>query len=431
MAVIDGAYTYYLTTYGNRTSTRFDTHKKSELRNIYSSIVKLNKETPLYKFKTEGETARFAIDIKEGAQNIRNVVASISGSDDIMEALQKKIATSSDEDIVKARYIGKNDPDEHTEDFDIEVLNLAKPQINIGNFLKSSQCSLAPDTYSFDLNNSSSGYEFQFTVSSEDTNYTIQNKLANLITNAGIGLTASIIEDESGQSALRIESLNTGLAEGENFLFKINASGSTNSATALEILGIDHLSQQAESSSFLLNGNQHSSLSNTFSINNVFELQLDSVSPEGEPVTIGFKPNAQAIRENIQTLADAYNSIIDTSSRYSMTQSTSQKLHYQISSTARYYQEELEAIGLNMTENGQLSVDSSLLTEVIDSDNPSEKLSVLNNFKRSLDAKASVAMLNPMDYVNKVIVSYKNPGKNFAAPYASSLYSGMMLDRFC
>ena len=47
MAVIDNAYTYYLTTYGNRTGTRYDAHKKSELRKVYNQIVKLNKEAPL------------------------------------------------------------------------------------------------------------------------------------------------------------------------------------------------------------------------------------------------------------------------------------------------------------------------------------------------------------------------------------------------
>lgn len=431
MAIIDNAYSYYLTTYGNRTGSRFDTHKKSELRNVYNTIVKLNKESPLYKLKNEGEVTRFAIDIKEGAQNIRNVVASISGSEDIMTALQKKIATSSNSDIVDARYIGENEKNEPTTSFDIEVHRLATTQINIGNFLKSSQRSLVPDTYSFDLNTSSSGYEFQFTVTSEDTNYTIQNKLANLITNAGIGLTASVIEDENNRSALRIESLNTGLLEGSEYLFKINASGTLNSAAAVETLGIDHISQEASNSSFLLDGSMHSSYSNTFSLNNVFELQLKGITPEDEPVNIGFKPNAQAISENIRTLTDAYNSVIDTSSRYSGTQQYSHKLHYQISSTARYYQNELEDIGLNLSSEGLLQINTERLTEVIESDNPSEKLSVLNSFKKSLDEKATVAVLNPMDYVNKVIVAYKNPGRNYPAPYMTSLYSGMMMDMRC
>lgn len=429
MAAIDNAYTYYLTTYGNRPSTRYNTHKKSELRNIYNKIVELNKDAPLCKLKNESEVAKFAIDIKEGAQHIRNVVASISGSDDIMKSLQKKIAVSSQEDIVTARYIGRNEEDEHTEDFQLEVRQLAKPQINIGNFLKSNHQNLPPDTYSFDLTNTSSGYEFQFNVNPEDTNYTIQSKLAELITNANIGLTASVIEDGSGLSALKIESLQTGLSGDEEFLFKINAGGSLNSVPALQMLGIDQVSQEAQNSAFLLNGKPYSSYSNTFSINNVFELQLKGISPEGQPAVIGFKPNSQAVLENIQNLTDAYNSIIETSEKYA--QSQSHKLQRQISGTAGKYAQQLADIGLNSDESGHISVNSSVLTEIIESENPSEQLSVLNDFKKALDEKAAVAVLNPMDYVNKIIVVYKSPHRNFVSPYATSMYAGMMLDRFC
>ena len=55
MAAIDSAYQYYLSTYGNSTVSRYDTHKKSQLRDTYNKIVKTNKESPLYKIKTLGK----------------------------------------------------------------------------------------------------------------------------------------------------------------------------------------------------------------------------------------------------------------------------------------------------------------------------------------------------------------------------------------
>ena len=429
MAIIDNAYTYYLSTYGNRIGTRYDSHKKSELRKVYNQIVKLNKEAPLYKFKNSGTITKYAIDIKEGAQHIRNVVASISGSDDIMKALQKKSAVSSQEDIVTARYIGKDE--EQMKDFDIEVRQLAKPQVNIGNFLKSIRRDLTPDAYSFDITNSSSSYEFQFNVSQTDTNYSIQKKLSNLITSAGIGLTASVMEDANGQSALRIESLQTGLSEDEKYLFNISVGGGATSAVALNILGIDQISQEAQNSSFLLNGVPQSSYSNTFSINNAFELTLRGISPEGQSATIGFKPDAQSVLENIQSLTNAFNSVIETSNTDAERYGQNRRLQYQIGSAADAYRDELAAIGLHKEEDGLFSVDASALTEIIESENPSEQLAVLNDFKQTLDTRAALAVLNPMEFVNKVIVTYKNPGRNFSAPYMTSLYSGMMMDHFC
>ena len=46
MMALNTVYNYYLTTYSRGPMTKYDTHKKSELRDIYNSIVKLNKESP-------------------------------------------------------------------------------------------------------------------------------------------------------------------------------------------------------------------------------------------------------------------------------------------------------------------------------------------------------------------------------------------------
>ena len=53
MAAIDSAYHYYLSTYGNSVS-RYDTHKKSELRKVYNQIVKANKNLLCIKSQIPG-----------------------------------------------------------------------------------------------------------------------------------------------------------------------------------------------------------------------------------------------------------------------------------------------------------------------------------------------------------------------------------------
>ena len=45
MAKIDAAYNYLMTTYGKTTGSRYDSHKKSELRSVYNNIIKTNKES--------------------------------------------------------------------------------------------------------------------------------------------------------------------------------------------------------------------------------------------------------------------------------------------------------------------------------------------------------------------------------------------------
>lgn len=433
MAAIDTAYHYYLSTYANQSASRYDSHKKSELRNIYNTIVKINKDAPLYKIKHSGDVQKFAIDIKESTRIIKNVVASLSDAEEgIGNAFQKKIAVSSQEDVVSADYIGNNKETDELESFLIEVKELASPQINLGNFLDKNHLTLKPGSYSFDLENSTSTFEFQFTINADDTNYSTQSKLSNLITNADIGLKASVVEDENGLSALQIESVSTGIAPEEPFLFSIYPQGTRDSISAVESLGIDHVSQEARNARFLLNGEERSSYANTFTINHAFELRLHGISEEGNPAVIGFKTNADAMAENIQTLVDSYNSILHTANKYSDSQHQSVKLYRDMSSTAFAFQNSLESMGLLVDDKGEISIDKALLTESVSEDNAEKHLSVLNDFKNLLNTKANNASLDPMKYVDKIVVTYKNPVKNhLVTPYITSIYSGMMMDRYC
>ena len=45
--------------------------------------------------------------------------------------------------------------------------------------------------------------------------------------------------------------------------------------------------------------------------------------------------------------------------------------------------------------------------------------------------KSAQVSLDPMQYVNRKVVAYKNPGHNLSSPYTSSIYSGMMFNYSC
>ena len=432
MAAIDNAYQYYLSTYSSSGMSRYDTHKKSQLRAVYNNMVKANKESPLYKIKYSGDVARFAIDIKEKTRSIQNIVASLSDSGSGIESVfSKKIAQSSDENAVDAEYVGQDQNVDEDTKLDIEVRHLATPQINLGNYLAPDASGVRPGTYSFDLTTDYNSYEFQYTVSGQDTNRDVQDKLARLINNANVGLRASVVESENGAGALQVTSMQTGLVENEHFLFEIIPSPETPSMQAMRTLGFDHVEQMASNSSFLLNGAEHSSLSNTFTVNNMFALTLKQAN-EGSAAQIGFKSNSDAIADNVQSLVNAYNNIIELSHNYEDTQQSSNKLLRDMENVAKSYHNELEAIGLTLQEDGSLSVDRGLLTDAVTAPDAEESFTVLNNFKDSLNEKAARASLDPMNYVNKILVAYKNPaGRNFVTPYITSIYSGMMLDRYC
>lgn len=432
MAAITSAYQYYLSTYRSFGVSRYDTHKKSQLRAVYNNIVKVNKESPLYKIKYSGDVGRFAIDIKEKTRSIQNVVASLSDSEDGIESVfSKKIAQSSDEDVISAEYIGDDKTAESELPFDVEVRHLATPQTNLGNYLSPDKSDIKAGSYSFDLTTELNSFEFQYSVGARDTNQDVQEKLIRLINSSNTGLRATYVQNVSGDGAIQITSLQTGLDEDAQYLFEILPSPDSASIKAMNALGIDHVKEMASNSSFLLNGTEHSSLSNTFTVNNAFSLTLKSTNSVGAATTIGFKENADAIADNVQSLVNAYNSMISLSHTYSDAQEAS-KLRRDIAGVTKSYHNELESYGLKMNDDGAIDVDRSLLLDSVTAADSAECFSVLNNFKDDLNAKASEVSINPMNYVDKLLVAYKNPtGHNFAAPYITSIYSGMMLDRYC
>lgn len=430
MTPIRSAYQYYLNTYSDYGMNRYDTHKKSQLRAVYNDIVRTNKEAPLYKIRYSGDVGRFAIDIKEKTRSIQNVAASLSDTGGIEHAFSKKIAQSSDENTIAAEYIGQKQDVDDSLYFNVEVRHLATPQINRGNYLQPDWHDIRPGSYSFDLSTNLSSYEFQYSVSGRDTNQNVQDKLIRLINNAGVGLHADLITDDKGAHAIEITSLQTGLSENEQYLFEILPSPDPDSMKAMQVLGISHVEHMASNSSFLLNGTEHSSLSNTFTVNNAFELTLKKEST-GSATQIGFKPGSDAIADNVQTLVDAYNNIIQLSHNYSDTQQSSRLLR-DMSSVARSHFNELESVGLELSEDGYLSVDRNLLTDAVTSPDSQDCFLLLNDFKNDLNARAARASIDPMNYVDKLLVAYKNPqGHNFATPYITSIYSGMMLDQIC
>ena len=206
-AALNTVYNHYLTTYApKRSTTQYDTHKKSELRSIYNSIVKLNKEAPLYILDSSKESREFAVGLKENARALRNTIASLGGLDED-EMLGKKAAYSSNENIVSASYVGEGVTDAAVPPIQIEVTALASNQVNLGAFLPSDEkIALTPDAYSFDITINDLSYEFQYNTREGETNRDLQERLSRLISNADIGITADILEDGKGNSSLRLTS---------------------------------------------------------------------------------------------------------------------------------------------------------------------------------------------------------------------------------
>lgn len=430
-AILNNVYNYYMTTYSPKASTRYDTHKKSELRNIYNTIVKLNKESPLYKLDTSRASKSFAVGIKEDARQLRNIIASLGGLDE-EKILNKKASYSSNEDIISVNYIGEQSENPEVPTYSMEVHSLASGQVNLGTFLPNTKPELPPDTYSFDVVINDLNYEFQYNIREGETNRDIHDRLAKLISTAEIGLRADVLEDGKGNSALRILSVAEGTKNKDSALFTVSDNRTSKRPGSVDYFGLDFLARPASNAKFTLNGEMHTSASNRFTIDNLFDVTLNGISPmEGESVTFGLKTDVESLTENISTLTQGYNNFIQTAASYRDNFAGSQRLVREMGAISNRYRSQLNIIGLNIQENGTLEIDKNELKKAALSEYAKEDFASIRDFANTLVRKMDQISLNPMEYVDKTIIAYKNPGKNYFTPYITSAFSGMFFNYYC
>ena len=165
------------------------------------------------------------------------------------------------------------------------------------------------------------------------------------------------------------------------------------------------MTSPATNAEFTLNGTEHTALSNEFTINNEFEVTLKA--PTNGEAQIGFKANSEAVKDSVGQLTETYNSLVRAGQAFRESQKNP-RFYNEITGVGRSMAGDLSSVGITADEDGFLSVDESKLEEKLQGDEVS---------------------VNPMNYVNKLIVEYKNPGRTFSAPYATSVYAGMMVDR--
>lgn len=427
-AIMNNVYNHYLTTYAPKSTTQYDTHKKSELRSVYNSIVKLNKESPWYLDVRNRDTQEYAVTLKENARLLRNTIASLGGLEK-ENALAQKTAYSSDENIVSATFVGEVSEDTPAPTLEITINALASSQENMGAFLPDERIGLPADTYSFDVSINDLNYEFQFNINEGDTNKEVQERLVRLVNNADIGITARLDEGDA-RNSIRLTSTATGLPSGKDEIFRITDDRTSKTAGAVDYFGLNYISRQPANSSFLLNGEERSTASNTFTVGKMYEIELKGISEPDTSVSIGLKTDVESLNDNVNTLIGSYNSFITTAGSYRETQTLSNRLVREMGRIATTYKAEMERMGLHIQSDHTISVDENVLKESA-STGDSFSHEALKGFATSLLNKTKQVSLNPMHYVDRTIVAYKNPGRSFASPYVTSAYSGMMFNSYC
>ncbi len=428
---LNGAYNHFIQDYVSKDVTQADAHRKDELRDVYKSIAKINKNSPLYLLTDDDASRNDAIDIKEKARQLQGTIRRLS-DDQGRSSLNHTSAFTTDDDKVSASYIGKTpDQDIGNAEFDIEVSQMATSQVNRGRFLPKDSSGLPAENYAFDVRVDGQEFEFQFSIYSGDKNIDVQQKLEKLVNKAGIGLQANIIED-GGRAALEIASTRTGLRPGQASQFEVFESSGSLATGSVEYLGLDKVAAPASNAHFTLNGDSRVSVSNHFTVGGKFDITLKNTTPPNSPIHVGVKKDNEALIQHVTSLIENYNSFVDDASGISDNKFKSSKLRSEIIGIAQQNLAHNEDLGIKLEGNGRFSIDSELLKQAVSGSDSLKALEPVNRFADALIEKTKEISVDPMKYVDRPVVNYRNPdSRDYSSPYITSEYSGMMFNNYC
>lgn len=426
-AVLNNVYNYYRADLFGRSSSRYDSHDRSDLKKVYKSIVNMSKDEPVFLLKDVKAIEEYSIHMKESAIRFRNSIASLGGLNE-STMFEQRTVYSTDPEVVEATGINISKDDT----LDITVEGLATVQETVGNFIPESELSLSPGAYSFDVMTANSNYELQFNIGDTDTNHSIQSRLSRLINHSNLGLKASVITNEQNESALLIRSNKTGTTTGGQQPFTISDENTSQRKGIIDYLGIRETGNPAQNARYTVNGKSFQSPSNSFILDGKYSITLKDIGgTEDDPIKIGVKPDYESLKDNIISLTGSYNDFLQAAAKYVDQHPRTNLLIGTMKAMSAGYASAFTKAGITQDSSGNLSVDEEKLTTALGSADAEETLGSLKNFMHTTLHKATQIQLNPLDYIDKRIVAYKNPNvSHYANPYVTSAYSGMLFNGY-
>lgn len=196
----------------------------------------------------------------------------------------------------------------------------------------------------------------------------------------------------------------------------------------VDSLGLNNLHEKPQDSTFSINGDFHTSSSNQISINQIIELDFHGTTVS--PVTIRFTPDTNVSVSQIDMFVDAYNSLVDLSGSEEKINPGSRNLFNDISVIAKRHKGELEAAGLEFNEDNKLIKDDDLIMQSVQSGRFSELFEGLSTFREDLSSTTNRLTIDPVAYINKLIVTYPNTKQKYPTVYNKSLYSGLIYNNY-
>lgn len=425
--MVTSTYNYLAKNYESQRPVRYSSHKTSELQNIYNTIVRISKQSPLYLLEVSLERQTYALNVKDAAMSLYTLIENFS-RDDESSIFNKKKSISSNENAVSATIISDNEPSLPTE-FNIQVIQLATNQRNISNSFRPDVQQLQAGTYQFSIDVEDHTYNLRHTVTAGSTHKDTLWQLCKQINKSDIAVHAhEYAEQGSNKLGIVLESDCTGNPGSP--IFTLQDDVYVGGRGIVEYFNLNQIYQTPTNAKFLIDGKAKESLSNQFTFNKSLTVSLHAITDS--PVHITYAPNADKIINELKTITDSYNHLLSLANEQASDQRRANKLIYELDSIIYRYANDLESCGIIREDNGELSIDTFIALQAATDGTIKDLFTNPDKVTADLLDQTNQVTINPMDYLDQKICTYPNyVSHHYPNPYLTSVYSGMLFNYYC
>ncbi|MDF2944181.1 MAG: hypothetical protein K0S01_3039 [Herbinix sp.] len=422
------AYNYMMQSNPVNRQVKYPANQRSDLRRVYKNIVNLSKNSPLYKINLSKENQEYTIGVKETALTLKAKLDGMLVPENT--GFHEKTAVVSDERILSAKLL-KEDTEGLPEIITVSVKTLADVQINKGKELLHSSRSLASGEYAFQAKVMDKTYDLTYVQPTRMDNIESMQNMVEYLNQSVPGINA-LIEDgaKSDYSRITVLSDMTGRFGDRNFSFE---DTDLYQDSIVGFFGLNRVDQTPIYAQFELNGIEKQTATNAFTLENTLRISLHKAADKD--VTVRIVPDSEKILTAVDSVLSTYNNLINLAKNRTLDSKEhirATKLISEMKSLEKVYQDELESCGMKASDDGTLKLDDALAVQAAEDGGMENFFTKENGFVARLLDKAETIAINPMEYLDKTIVTYPNTEKiSFRNPYITSMYSGLFFNSYC
>ena len=421
-------YNYMLDSYPIKRKVMYPANKSSELKRVYNNIVDLSRRSPLYKINLSRENQDYTFGIKETAIELRSRLLAME--DPEKAGFTSKSTLVSDERVLSAKLL-QEDAEGLPERITFQVSSLASVQINKGRELLLISKGLPPGEYEFNAKVMGQNYKLNYVHASRIENSEALRRMAEYINLAVPGVNAAIERGASSEyGKIVIVSEQAGRIGEPAFGFTDEDYYTTG---VVEYFGLNRVEKPSSTAEFVINNTTRQTTTNTFNLEGKLRITLKGTSDE--EVSVSIVPDSEKILSSLEEVLNTFNHLVGLARKRTQDYAEhyrASKLISEMKGLERIYSEELEACGIVPDEDGYLSIKDSLAVQAAIDGGIESLFQRENGFIARLRDKAESIAINPMEYLEKTVVTYPDrETKTFRNPYVTSMYSGLFYSSYC